>query len=202
MKPTQWGNPTLKGGACLLVVKGRGGLMVDAPVIGTSVLVERRQAVVLVGGEDEAFEKAREVVSHFASSVVHVGPNGYGLYAKLVNNALLGSYVAALAEVVNLGEAMGLSGDVITDVLVKLSSARSPTSELKVPKMIKGDFSVQFATKHMRKDLDLVSKEASRLGVPIPLASLSLQLYRIAEAMGLSNEDFSAVIKVLGRVKG
>jgi len=114
----------------------------------------------------------------------------------------LGSYVAALAEVVNLGEAMGLSGDVITDVLVKLSSARSPTSELKVPKMIKGDFSVQFATKHMRKDLDLVSKEASRLGVPIPLASLSLQLYRIAEAMGLSDEDFSAVIKVLGRVKG
>jgi len=184
------------------LVKGRGGLMVDAPVIGTSVLVERRQAVVLVGGEDEAFEKAREVVSHFASSVVHVGPNGYGLYVKLVNNALLGSYVAALAEVVNLGEAMGLSGDVITDVLVKLSSARSPTSELKVPKMIKGDFSVQFATKHMRKDLDLVSKEASRLGVPIPLASLSLQLYRIAEAMGLSNEDFSAVIKVLGRVKG
>jgi len=184
------------------LVKGRGGLMVDAPVIGTSVLVERRQAVVLVGGEDEAFEKAREVVSHFASSVVHVGPNGYGLYAKLVNNALLGSYVAVLAEVVNLGEAMGLSGDVITDVLVKLSSARSPTSELKVPKMIKGDFSVQFATKHMRKDLDLVSKEASRLGVPIPLASLSLQLYRIAEAMGLSNEDFSAVIKVLGRVKG
>ena len=184
------------------LVKGRGGLMVDAPVIGTSVLVERRQAVVLVGGEDEAFEKAREVVSHFASSVVHVGPNGYGLYAKLVNNALLGSYVAVLAEVVNLGEAMGLSGDVITDVLVKLSSARSPTSELKVPKMIKGDFSVQFATKHMRKDLDLVSKEASRLRVPIPLASLSLQLYRIAEAMGLSNEDFSAVIKVLGRVKG
>jgi 3-hydroxyisobutyrate dehydrogenase len=184
------------------LVKGRGGLMVDAPVIGTSVLVERRQAVVLVGGEDEAFEKAREVVSRFASSVVHVGPNGYGLYAKLVNNALLGSYVAALAEVVNLGEAMGLSGDVITDVLVKLSSARSPTSELKVPKMIKGDFSVQFATKHMRKDLDLVSKEASRLRVPIPLASLSLQLYRIAEAMGLSDEDFSAVIKVLGRVKG
>jgi len=105
--------------------------MVDAPVIGTSVLVERRQAVVLVGGEDEAFEKAREVVSRFASSVVHVGPNGYGLYAKLVNNALLGSYVAVLAEVVNLGEAMGLSGDVITDVLVKLSSARSPHQSLR-----------------------------------------------------------------------
>ena len=99
--------------------------MVNALVIDTSVLVERRQAVVLVGGEDEAFERAREVVSHFASSVVYVGTNGYGLYAKLMNNALLGSYVAALAGVVNLGEAMGLSGDVITDALVKLSSARS-----------------------------------------------------------------------------
>ncbi|WP_291999939.1 NAD(P)-dependent oxidoreductase [Caldivirga sp.] len=180
-------------------VKEKGGLMVDAPIIGTSVLIEKREAVVLIGGEKEAYERAYEVVRHFARYIIHIGPNGYGLYAKLINNALLGSYVAALAEVVNLGEAMGLSSGVIMDVLTKLSSARSPTSELKVPKMINNDFSPQFATKHMRKDLDLVNKEASRLGVPIPMAALSLQLYRMAETSGLSDDDFSAVVKILKR---
>lgn len=179
------------------LIKGKGGSMVDAPIVGTSVLVERREAVVLVGGERDDYERAREVIKHFAKSIIHVGPNGFGLYAKLVNNALLGAYVAALAEAVKLGKAMGLSDDVLVELLTKLSSARSPTSELKVPKMIKNDFSVQFATKHMRKDLDLVSREASRLGVSMPLTALSLQLYRIAEAMGLSDYDFSAVIKVL-----
>ena len=180
-------------------IKEKGGLMVDAPIIGTSVLIEKREAVVLIGGEKEAYERAYEVVRHFARYIIHIGPNGYGLYAKLINNALLGSYVAALAEVVNLGEAMGLSSGVIMDVLTKLSSARSPTSELKVPKMINNDFSPQFATKHMRKDLDLVNKEASRLGVPIPMAALSLQLYRMAETSGLSDDDFSAVVKILKR---
>ncbi|MGC9152103.1 MAG: NAD(P)-dependent oxidoreductase [Vulcanisaeta sp.] len=181
------------------MVKSRGGDMVDAPVIGTSVAVERRELVVLVGGSEEAFNRAREVLRHTARTIVHVGPNGYGLYAKLINNALLGSYVVALAEVVQLGKAFGLSDSVILDVLTKLSSARSPTSELKVPKMLSGDYSVQFALKHMRKDLDIVNREASARGVPIPMASLALQFYRMAERLGLSEEDFAAVLKVLLR---
>ncbi|GAB6945987.1 NAD(P)-dependent oxidoreductase [Vulcanisaeta sp. JCM 16161] len=178
-------------------VRSRGGDMVDAPVIGTSIAVERKEIVVLVGGSDEAFNRAKEVLQYTAKTIVHVGPNGYGLYAKLINNALLGSYVVALAEVVQLGRAFGLSDSVILDVLTKLSSARSPTSELKVPKMLSGDYSVQFALKHMRKDLDIVNREASIRGIPIPMASLALQFYRMAEKMGLSEEDFAAVLKVL-----
>ena len=181
------------------MVRSRGGDMVDAPVIGTSVAVERKELVVLVGGSEDAFNRARDILQHTAKTIIHVGPNGYGLYAKLINNALLGSYVVALAEVVQLGRAFGLSDSVILDVLTKLSSARSPTSELKVPKMLSGDYSVQFALKHMRKDLDIVNREASIRGVPIPMASLALQFYRMAERMGLSEEDFAAVLKVLIR---
>ncbi|WP_069808115.1 NAD(P)-dependent oxidoreductase [Vulcanisaeta thermophila] len=179
------------------LVKSRGADMVDAPVIGTSVAVERRELVVLVGGTDEAFQRARDILIHTAKVVVHVGPNGYGLYAKLINNALLGSYVVALAEAVNLGRAFGLSDSVIMDVLTRLSSARSPTSELKVPKILSNDFSVQFAVRHMRKDLDIISREAALRGVPIPMASLALQFYRMAERAGFSDEDFAAVFKIL-----
>ena len=182
--------------------KARGVGMVDAPIVGTSVFVERREAVVLVGGDYGDYLRAREVVSHFAREVIYVGPNGYGLYAKLVNNALLGAYVAALAEAVNLGLRLGLSGEVIQALLARLSSARSPTSELKVPKMLSRDYSTQFALRHIRKDLDIAVKEASRARAPLPITSLALEIYRIAESMGLGEMDFSSVFELIsGNIK-
>ncbi len=176
-----------------------GGVMFDAPIIGTSIAVERRQIVVLVGGPKEKYDVVEGVLKHTASSVVYVGPNGYGLYAKLVNNLLLGAYVAAMAEAFNFGLKAGLGPEFLVELLTKYSSARSPTSELKAPKMASGDFSVQFAMKHMRKDLELVQQEAKRLKAAVPLSALSLQLYRLAEAMGLSEQDFSAVLELFKR---
>ncbi|MDT7863954.1 MAG: NAD-binding protein [Vulcanisaeta sp.] len=49
----------------------------------------------------------------------------------------------------------------------------------------------------MRKDLDIVMREASMRGIPIPMASLALQFYRIAERLGLGEEDFAAVVRAL-----
>ncbi|MEM1597550.1 MAG: NAD(P)-dependent oxidoreductase [Pyrobaculum sp.] len=178
-------------------VSKRGGLMYDAPVIGTSVAAEKRQIVVLVGGPREGFSQVEQVLKHVAAAVVYVGPNGYGLYAKLANNLLIGAYVAALAEAVNFGLKAGLSPQFLTELFTKYSSARSPTSELKTPKMLSKDYSVQFALKHMRKDLEIVQQEAKNLKAAVPLSALSLQLYRLAEAMGLSETDFSAVLELL-----
>lgn len=180
-------------------IMAAGGLMYDAPVIGTSIAVERRQIVVLVGGPQERLDLVKEVLSHTSNSVVYVGPNGYGLYAKLVNNLLLGAYVAAMAEAFNFGLKAGLDPRFLVDLLTKYSSARSPTAELKAPKMAQGDYSVQFAMKHMRKDLEIVQQEARRIRAPLPLSALALQLYRFAEGMGLSERDFSAILELFKR---
>lgn len=180
-------------------VADAGGIMFDAPIIGTSIAVEKRQIVVLVGGPRDKYDVVEGILRHTASTVVYVGPNGYGLYAKLVNNLLLGAYVAALAEAFNFGLKAGLDPKFLVDLLTKYSSARSPTSELKAPKMASGDYSVQFAMKHMRKDLELVQQEARRLKAAVPLSAISLQLYRLAEAMGLSEQDFAAILELLRR---
>ncbi|MFB6491381.1 MAG: NAD(P)-dependent oxidoreductase [Thermoproteus sp. AZ2] len=183
-------------------VRRRGGVMFDAPVIGTSVAVERRAIVVLVGGPKESYPPVEEVLRHTASAVVYVGPNGYGLYAKLVNNLFLGAYLAALAEAFSFGVRAGLSPQFLIDLLTKYSSARSPTSELKAPKLAARDYSVQFAIKHMRKDLEIIQEVARRLKAPVPISALSLQLFRLAEELGLSEEDVAAVYEVLrGRTK-
>lgn len=178
-------------------MKKRGGVMFDAPVIGTSVAVEKRAIVVLVGGPRESYQSVEEVLRHTANAVVYVGPNGYGLYAKLVNNLFLGAYLTALAEAFNFGVRAGLSPQFLIDLFTKYSSARSPTSELKAPKLASRDYSVQFSVKHMRKDLEIIQEVARRLKAPVPLSALALQLFRLAEGLGLSEEDVAAVYEVL-----
>jgi len=177
-------------------VKENGGEMMDAPVIGTSIHVEQKKLAVLVGGPRELFDMARDILIETASSVTYMGGNGMGLYAKLVNNLLLGTYVAAMGEAYWFGVRSGLKPSDVEKVLRELSSARSPTADLKVPKMMSGDYSTQFALKHMRKDLEIIQKEAQGLGMPIPLSALALQLYRLIEEAENGELDFSAVAEL------
>jgi 3-hydroxyisobutyrate dehydrogenase len=109
---------------------------------------------------------------------------------------LLGAYVVAIGEAFNFGVVSGLDKEQVETVLTKLSSARSPTTELKVPKLVKQDYTTQFATKHMRKDLEIIQGEATHESVVVPMSSLALQFYRMAEGMGLSEEDFCSVYEV------
>ncbi|WP_338601765.1 NAD(P)-dependent oxidoreductase [Sulfolobus tengchongensis] len=181
-------------------IENSGGLMYDAPVIGTSTFVEQKKLVVLVGGPKDKFDVVYDIAKETASAVVYMGSNGMGLYAKLVNNLLLGSYIAAVAEAYNFGVRAGLDPQQIANILTTLSSARSPTTELKAPKLLKEDYSTQFATKHMSKDLEIISREAQNLKVITPISSLALQLYKMAEALGYSEADFISIVEVFKRL--
>ncbi len=89
-------SPTTSIGLADQVRRGGGGNMMDAPVIGTSIHVEQKKIAVLVGGPRELFETAKDIIGATAAAVEYMGGNGMGLYAKLVNNLLLGAYVAAM----------------------------------------------------------------------------------------------------------
>jgi 3-hydroxyisobutyrate dehydrogenase len=180
-------------------VRENGGIMYDSPVIGTSIFVEQKKITFLVGGPKEKFDDVKNILQSTASSIFYMGSNGMGLYAKLVNNLLLGAYASALAEAFNFGIKSGLNPNDVVKLLSELSSSKSPTSEIKSPKMLNGDYSTQFATKHMRKDLEIVEKESQNIKVITPLSSLALQFFRMAEAMGYSEADYISVVEVFKR---
>jgi len=183
-------------------VKGRGGSMLDVPVVGSANMVERKEAVLMVGGEAADFERVAPLLHHIANVVLHIGPNGAGLRLKLVHNLVLASYVIALGEAVNFGLGGGLDPKTIENLLVSLSSIRSPNSALKVPKILGSDYAVQFSLKHMIKDLGIIEAEARRQHSPIPMGSLALQLYYLAEKQGLAEKDFSAVAELFKPSQG
>ncbi|MGC9183184.1 NAD(P)-dependent oxidoreductase [Caldisphaera sp.] len=172
------------------------GYFYDAPIIGTSIAVENKSIVILVGGPYEKFETVKEILTHTSNNIVYMGANGFGLKGKLVNNLLIGVYMAALSEAFNFGLDLGLTKEQIGDILSKLSSARSPTSEIKIPKIINGDYSTQFSVKNIRKDLDIIINISQHYNSLVPLASLTENLYKITESLGYSSLDFSSIFEM------
>jgi 3-hydroxyisobutyrate dehydrogenase len=180
-------------------LKKRGASMLDVPVVGSAPMVERGEAVLLVGGDGADFEKVGPLLRKISKEVLYVGQNGSGLRLKLVHNLVLGSYVVALGEAVHFGLGGGLDPALIEKLLVSLSSVRSPNSALKVPKILNSDYSPQFSLKHMIKDLGLIGTEARLQGSAIPLGATALQLYTLAKKRGFSDEDFSVVAELFKR---
>ena len=180
-------------------LKKRGASMLDVPVVGSAPMVERGEAVLLVGGDRAEYERLSPLLYKISKEVLYVGQNGSGLRLKLVHNLVLGSYVVALGEAVQFGLEGGLEPALIEKLLVSLSSVRSPNSAIKVPKILNSDYSPQFSLKHMIKDLGIIGTEARLQGSAIPLGATALQLYTLAKKRGFSDEDFSVVAELFRR---
>lgn len=173
-------------------VKEADGLMYDAPFTG-SVGIEQRRATVMVGGPKEKSEEIVELLKHTANNVIYVGDNGMGLYMKLVNQLMVGAYMAAMAEAYSLGTKAGLDVNKISEFLANYSIISSPQSKLKCEKISKGDYSPQFSLKLMTKDLRLINEACEDLGVTNFISSITLKLYELATKYGLGELDLSAI---------
>ena len=79
---------------------------------------------------------------------------------------------------------------------------RSPNSAIKVPKILRSDYTTQFSLKHMIKDLSIIEGEARRQHSSMPLGGLALQLYKLAQNRGFAEEDFVVVAELFKKTSG
>jgi 3-hydroxyisobutyrate dehydrogenase-like beta-hydroxyacid dehydrogenase len=131
----------------------------------------------------------------------HVGPLGNGLAMKLVNNMLVQVNTVAVAEALVLGVKAGLDPQAIYDV-VRVSTGASAAWELRVPRILKGDYEPGGTIDISYKDQELETAFAKRLGVPVLLANVTQQVYQMARAQGLNKQDGSAVVKIFEQMAG
>ena len=98
-----------------------GYTMVDAPVSGGIAAAEAGTLTFMVGGTDEAFEKARPFLEAMGKAVIHAGGPGSGQAAKICNNMLLGATMAATCETFVLAGKLGLDLQTFYDISSKAS---------------------------------------------------------------------------------
>lgn len=173
---------------------------VDAPVSGGVVGAEAATLTFMVGGADEAVDRARPLLEAMGKKVVHCGDAGAGQAAKICNNMILGISMVAVSEAFVLGEKLGLSHQALYDVASAASGqCWALTTNCPVPGPVPGspanrDYEAGFASGLMAKDLGLAAAALRAHGVPGELGAAVAERYAQLRDHGHGDKDFSDVI--------
>jgi 3-hydroxyisobutyrate dehydrogenase-like beta-hydroxyacid dehydrogenase len=101
----------------------RGVHLLDAMVAGARGHLSVGSLAVMVGGDGEAFARAKPVMDTYGSLVLHLGPRGAGLDAKLALNMFRYVCMAAGQEATRLAECAGV-GDAIAQLVAHTEANR------------------------------------------------------------------------------
>lgn len=178
------------------IARQRGLDFLDAPVSGGQAGAVNGQLTVMVGGSAEAFAKAQPVAMAFSKAFTHIGAQGSGQLAKMVNQLCIAGLLQGLAEALAFGEKAGLDLPLVLDVIGK-GAAQSWQMDNRGKTMVADQFNFGFAVDWMRKDLGLCLDEARRNGAKLPVAALVDQFYADVQAMGGGRWDTSSLIRRL-----
>jgi 3-hydroxyisobutyrate dehydrogenase len=178
-------------------VAARGSALIDAPVSGGVRGATEGTLAIMVGGEPALLERARPLLAGMGKNIFHAGPVGAGHAIKLVNNMCSGGILALTIEAVAVAARSGVDPARAVEI-IQASSGRSNASDYKFPRFIlNGGFDAGFAIRLMMKDLDGYGRLAQEAGVPSPVARAAAEIYRLAMARGMAEQDHTAIAKLV-----
>jgi 2-hydroxy-3-oxopropionate reductase len=176
--------------------RDRGVGMLDAPVSGADVGAEEGTLSIMVGGEEEHFERAKPLFDVMGKKVVHVGPPGAGQVVKACNQIVVALTIEAVSEALVLGSKAGVDLGKILDVLSG-GLAANKVMEVKREKLLSHDFAPGGKVEFHRKDLVIALEAGREYGVPLPVTSVVDQMFGALMAVGRGSWDHSALITLI-----
>lgn len=177
--------------------------MVDAPVSGGIAAANGGTLTFMVGGQDDAYAKAKPILSAMGKAVIHAGGAGNGQAAKICNNMLLGATMVATCEAFAMAQKIGLDPQTFYDISsVSSGQSWSMTSYCPLPGVgpqtpADADYQGGFAVALMLKDLKLALEAASSVNASVPMGAQAESLYQLLANKGEGGRDFSSMIQLL-----
>ena len=179
----------------------RGIVALDAPVSGGEPGAIAATLTIMVGGEAEAFERVQPLFEAMGKSVTRIGAAGAGQVAKACNQIITGVGVASVAEALNFAAKSGVDGAKVREALLG-GFAYSRILENHGQRMLARNFKPGFKAWMHQKDVRIVMDEAHRLGLALPTAAATMQLFNAMAGSGLGEDDSVALLKLLERMSG
>ncbi|MBZ5609874.1 MAG: NAD(P)-dependent oxidoreductase [Acidobacteriia bacterium] len=173
----------------------------DAPCTGSTPGANAGTLTFMVGGDRAVFESVKPYFEIMGKQFYFCGGPGMGLQAKLTQNLILANLMQAFNEGMALSTKGGIDPELMLEILNN-SAAKSGLIAYKAPFVFKRDFTTNFSTKWMHKDVGLALGSAEELGLPLPITSLTEQMFRAAISEGYGEDDMCATIRVMERWAG
>lgn len=177
-------------------VEEAGGHWIDAPVSGGTHGAENGTLTIMVGAEEEDFQRVQRVFGVLGSRVTHVGEIGSGQIAKAANQMIVGITIGAIAEAFSMADEAGVDLGKLRSALTG-GFADSAILQKHGERMIERNFEPGGKVVTQRKDLyQALEFSEGELGLELPFSRLALELYEELIEMGGGDLDHSALIKI------
>jgi 2-hydroxy-3-oxopropionate reductase len=177
----------------------RGVALLDAPVSGGVPGAEAGRLTIMVGGDPQAFARARPLLERLGRTINHFGPSGAGQTVKLCNQVVCTLHIQAVCEAFALGRAAGVDLAQLREGLLG-GSAASWILDHHGALILAKDDRPMFRIELQAKDLRLAAELAGALRVPLPGLAQVLQLYGSALAHGDGGLGNQSLYRVYDRL--
>jgi len=182
-------------------VAATGARMLDVPVSGSVITLEQGNLSLMVGGEQAVFEQVKPILLAIGPKITHMAANGQAVLMKIAINLNLQVQMLGLCEGLALAEKGGIPRELALEAMLN-SAVASPMLKYRAPFILQMPAEAWFNVNMMQKDMLLALEMGRELDVPLPLVASSNEYLTAARALGLAQQDFAVVYKVLAKLAG
>ena len=175
--------------------------MLDAPVSGSVITLEEGKLSIMVGGDQQVFEKVKPILLNIGPKATYVGSSGLAVSMKIATNLSLAVQMLAFSEGVLLAEKSGIKRETAVEVLTN-SVIASPMVKYRGPFVLGMPEEAWFDCYMMQKDMNLALEMGRELQVPLPTTAVTNEFLTAARGMGLEKQDFAIMFEVLANLAG
>ncbi|MBM3941003.1 MAG: NAD(P)-dependent oxidoreductase [SAR202 cluster bacterium] len=164
-------------------LKAKGIGMLDAPVSGGPTGAESRTLAIMVGGDEEVYNRNLPVLEAEGNNIHLVGPSGMGQTTKFVNQILVvaafASAFEALSFTVHVGADVNLTAQAINQNIGGAATLRRTG-----PRIMANEFTTDAAVRLWVKDLAMVLEEARSADIPLPMTGAIYEAFKMLDQAG------------------
>jgi 3-hydroxyisobutyrate dehydrogenase len=183
--------------------RAKGVAYLDAPVSGGTMGAEKGMLTIMVGGTQEAFERARPMLSVLGTNIYHCGSIGTGAVAKLSNNWIYLASMVTVVQAARMAQRAKLHEATTHEIWLKSTGdcvaarTRVPFRNVVQNNPVDHDYRPGYPIEHALKDLKLIESSAKELGVSTLGMPEVIAVYAQAVQRGLAKQDISAIAEVI-----
>ena len=174
---------------------GRGHAALDAPVSGGDVGAKEARLVIMVGGEEEAFARARPLFDLMGKNIARLGPAGAGQHCKMANQIGVAVGMVSWVEALAYAQKAGLDPAQVHASISGGAAGGWAMTNL-APRALAGNFAPGFYVKHILKDMKIALDSAAEMKLDLPGLAVAKQLYDRVAARGWEECGTQALYKL------
>jgi len=159
------------------LVEAAGAEPLDGPVSGGCHRAATGNISIFIGGDRAAFEKVLPALTVMGRRILHTGPLGSASVLKVVTNYLCSVHLVALGEAMMTAKRAGMDLNTTFEA-IRISSGNSFVHETESQVILNGSYNINFTMDLVVKDMALFDGLGERLGVPLELSPMVLDIFK------------------------